>query len=141
MPVEIKHVLIVEDDLSLRPLWTVIIRRCSEMARIDWAVSSEEAEKIIKDCGKKDPFDLIIADLFLAGSNTGLEFLGSSEVQKTQALTMLVSLASQSELEEYCRKLLPNAKIVAKPLNVVKCERAINELTSDFHMRKRSCLN
>lgn len=122
---QVPRVLIVDDDLSLEPLWRLIIRRCCPLALIEWAVSSEQAKKLIRDLQN---FDLIITDLFLAGSATGLDFLKSQEVASLHAKTVLVSMAPRQELEAYCAQGLPSTKILAKPLNVVKYENALAEM-------------
>ena len=87
---QFRNVLIVEDDLSQQPLWQHIILRSCKEAKLTWAVSAEQALTIMKESNlssqlssnspeDKDiaKFDLIVVDLFLAGSQTGLDFLNS----------------------------------------------------------------
>ncbi len=124
-----KRILMVEDDLALYPLWTVIISRCfGASVEVEWAVSSEAAQDIMRASAK--PFDLIIADIFLAGSGTGVEFLRSEAVTQSGAKTVLVSTAGQSDLVEHCLPLLPNTLIISKPLNVMRYERAISAIAA-----------
>ncbi len=47
----LKRVLIVEDDLSLRPLWENFFSSHYPKAWIDWAVSCEQA-MVLRTCGK-----------------------------------------------------------------------------------------
>lgn len=124
-----RKVLIVEDDLTQVPLWKHIISRISNSASIEWAVSSEQAKTIIQSAEVENKkFDLIIVDLFLAGSSTGLELLQSKVVEESGADTILVSAVSKKNLEENIKTLLKKTKILAKPLSIVKCEKVINEL-------------
>lgn len=127
MKKDFKKVLIVDDDLSQIPLWKYIIGRTSDKAAISWAVSAEQA-KVIMAQNKK--FDLIIVDLFLAGSETGLQFLESPEVQKSDADTILVSAANKETLQLHIKSRLKKTKLIIKPINVVKCERVLNEITN-----------
>lgn len=125
MKQDFKRVLIVDDDLSQIPLWKYIIGRSSEEAAISWAVSSEQAKIIMAQVKK---FDLIIVDLFLAGSETGLQFLESEEVKKSGADTILVSAANKETLQQHIQDRLENTKLIIKPLNVVTCERILHEI-------------
>lgn len=123
------RVLIVEDDLALQPFWTLIVKWCFDRVIMDWAVSSEHALQMVATLNRSGfGYDLIVVDLFLAGSDTGYEFLQSEEVAKMNSKTVLVSMAPRGELESKFRNTLPEAVIMSKPLNVVRCERAIREV-------------
>jgi len=128
-----ERVLIVDDDLSQAPLWDIILARHSENAQVEWTVSSEEARRLIRETSEKNEnqFDLIVADLFLAGSDTGIEFLTCDEVKSLGAKTILVSAVEKNKLEDHCREVLPETKVITKPLNVVKCERALAQLSGE----------
>ena len=70
---DVKRILVAEDDLSLWPMWDVIVKRCIPSAEVRWAVSSEEAKRLINESFEDDmSFDVVISDLFLAGSETCL---------------------------------------------------------------------
>lgn len=122
-------ILIVEDDLSQKVLWNHVVARMGHGASIEWGVSSEQAKKLIQQSQKSNsPFDLIIVDLFLAGSDTGLDFLKSKEVQSQNAKTILVSAADQKSLEKHLKEELKYTRLITKPLSLAKCERIINEM-------------
>jgi DNA-binding response OmpR family regulator len=70
---EIK-VLLVEDDVSLHPLWRKIFSMSRHPLKVEWTNRAEDAESLIRmryRGGK--PFDLVIADIFLDGSETGVD--------------------------------------------------------------------
>lgn len=126
---ELMHVLVVEDDMAMQPLWKIIFGRMSGGVSIHWAVSVEAAETELRAAllaGKR--IDLIISDLFLAGPLTGIDFLKSTIVRECGAKTMLVSAAASDRLAEHCDWDLPDSVVVAKPLNLVRCERALERL-------------
>ena len=126
---KVKKVLVVEDDLSLQPIWQEIFRRCSPTIKLDWAVSCEAAQKMVNDSNElKTPFDLIVVDLFLAGSGTGLDLLHSEEVVKSHARTMLVSSAETGKIRDFYGDPLLATQIIAKPFSVKECERAIRKI-------------
>lgn len=139
---QFRNVLIVEDDLGQQPLWQHILSRSSKDVSITWAVSAEQALTILQESAIYEiKFDLIIVDLFLAGSETGLSFLTTDEVKQSKAQTILVSASSKDDLDGYIQKQLQKKKnnqiingvinvinVIAKPLNVVKCEKVLDEL-------------
>ncbi len=126
---QFRNVLIVEDDLGQQPLWQHILSRSSDEASITWAVSAEQALTILKESAFNGLiFDLIVVDLFLAGSETGLSFLNCDEVKHSKAQTILVSAANKDYLADYIHDQLRNTKVIAKPLNVVKCEKVLDDL-------------
>lgn len=122
---KLKKILIVDDDVTQIPIWKHVVNRTCDQAIISWAVSSEQAKTIIS----QTRFDLIIVDLFLAGSETGLELLETKEVKNSDADTILVTAADKESLEKHIKsRELKNTKIIIKPLNVVRCERVLNEI-------------
>lgn len=123
------RVLIIEDDLAQKPLWDSIIRRNFDSPRTDWAVSGEEAKRHFDaSIETKSHYDLIVVDLFLAGSDTGLDFLSHLHNLTSTTPILLVSAADEVELRRHFEAVPPHMKILAKPLNVPKCERALQSL-------------
>ncbi len=123
--------LIIEDDLSLKPLWELILKRRVEEWDFDWAISSEEGRRLcLKSTSIGRPYSLVIVDLFLAGSETGLDFLSSSEALKTHAPIILVSAIEENRIKENYVDLVKNTPVLSKPLNIPKCERLLDQLFS-----------
>jgi response regulator of citrate/malate metabolism len=134
-----KRVLVVEDDLSLRPLWENFFRYHTESTELEWAVSCEEAIKMVRTANQQAlPFFLIITDIFLAGSGTGMELLASDEVLKSKARTILVSVADRDEIIEKFGHQIPTTEVVSKPLDFKKYEPVINNIlnTKVFNGRR-----
>lgn len=124
-----ERVLIVEDDLSLMPFWSVILRRCLKGATVDWAVSCERARELMELADRKQsPYSMIIADIFLAGSDTGLDLLNSPEVERSSALKLLVTSADETALNDGGEWLKPSVAVLSKPLSVPKCERVLESM-------------
>lgn len=68
------RVLLIEDDVSLQPLWRKIFSMSKHPLRVEWTNRAEDAENLIRlryRGGK--PFDLVIADIFLEGTETGVD--------------------------------------------------------------------
>ena len=115
-------VLVVEDDLSLRPFWSMTIRRAMQGSEIDWAVSAEEALRMLR---LNPPYALVITDIFLAGAGTGVDVLRSHLIDPRKTKRLLVSAANEKEIRGQIS--IEDAVILTKPLNLPKCERAIGE--------------
>lgn len=72
-----KKVFIVEDDIELSAMIDRILKTIDPSVRIDWATSAEEAITRLNGTALTNgnpPYDLIIADIFLEGPKTGLDF-------------------------------------------------------------------
>lgn len=68
------QVLIVEDDLTFKPLWESVFSQSCPNVKLDWATTQELAEILIRRRFRKnDPYDLIVSDIFLAGQGTGVD--------------------------------------------------------------------
>lgn len=125
----VKRVLVVDDDLSLRPLWENFFKQWRLSVAIDWAVSCEEAIKMVKQLNEKsNPYVLIIADIFLAGSKTGIELINSIEVVTSQAKKILISSADKNEIVEKFGHLIPDTEIISKPLDFYKVKSLLKKI-------------
>lgn len=119
------RVLIVEDDLALEPFWKIVLKRCFEKWTSDWAVSAEEAKRMMSQALHEGvPYSLVISDIFLAGSETGLDLIQDQEPRAPKFL--LVSVAEAERVKDNVARF--DGAVLTKPLNLPKCERAIAQL-------------
>lgn len=125
----VKKILIVEDDLSLKPLWENFFKYRTQKVNLEWAVSCEEALKMVQKSNREgEPFFLIITDIFLAGSGTGMELLKSREVEKSRARTVLVSVADRDEILTKFGHMMPQTEVISKPIDFRKYAPIINNI-------------
>lgn len=121
-----KKILIVEDDLSLRPFWSLVFDRIAPRSRLDWAISSEQAQRLIEDSTRNQrPYDVIITDLFLAGSGTGLDLLESDAAKKSPAKKLLVSVADAKDIKDGFIPSGSDVTVLSKPLDIPRCTKVI----------------
>lgn len=131
MSIKTKKVLIAEDDMALKPLWEAFFRRLGKNITIHWTVSCEEAIKIIDKATKEDDeFDLIISDIFLAGSGTGIELLNSPEANRTQAKKILISAVEKNFILDEYPSDISDVEVISKPFNGKLYEPIITGLLS-----------
>lgn len=120
-----KKFLIVEDDFTLQPFWEHVIQRVAPNALIRWATTEEGAEKLIRDRHRlNDAFDVVIADVLLAGEKTGVDLwkrYGSPETVFlfTSGLSArrFNGLMGQEDADE--------AILIRKPLNPIQCMESL----------------
>jgi response regulator of citrate/malate metabolism len=71
-----RRVLVIEDDMELTTILERVLRVIDSKVQIEWATSAEEAtSKLVNRARhtKGPPYDLIVADIFLEGNETGLD--------------------------------------------------------------------
>ena len=128
----VKKILIVEDDLALRPLWERFFNNQTDSIDVGWAVSCEEGLKMIHQANKNgDSYYLIITDIFLAGSGTGIELIKSPEVNKSGAKTVLISVADRDDVIKQFGYLIPETVIISKPLDFKKYATIFKKLLNN----------
>ncbi|MBK7889354.1 MAG: response regulator [Bdellovibrionales bacterium] len=124
------RVLIVEDDLSQQAFWGAIVGKCLRQIEIDWAVSGEEAKRLIEESAKRRPYGLVISDLFLAGSETGFDLLELANQLRLNLLFVLVSAAEESRLFAKTQHIRIPHIVLSKPLKTQRCEQIISDFFS-----------
>lgn len=131
----IYRVLIIEDDLAYKPLWADILHRNlgSNMAEIHWAVSAEEAKvQYENSIDSGELFDFIITDLFLAGSDTGLDFVENILANDSEAPpVILISSVDKEEVEGIVDLASHRIEVLSKPINVVQFKNALSRITEE----------
>lgn len=121
-----RRILVVDDDLTSEPIWTYVVNRVDSKARLDWATSEPEAEaKIKKAALDRDPYDLIIADIFLSGSKTGLD-LWRRFGRGMGDRFIVISAVDKEKLNRYLEKENDVPLFIKKPLNVDECIAAVS---------------
>ena len=114
----VKKILIVEDDMALKPIWEKFFRLFSNQIRLEWAVSCEEATKMVQLANDTaGSYFLIISDIFLAGSKTGIQLINSPEVSASHAKTVLISAADREDVIAKFGHIVPGTLVISKPFN------------------------
>ncbi len=123
------RVLIVDDDLALRPFWEIILRRQYQTYKYDWAVSVEEAKTLFRNSNFNNNFySIIIIDLFLSGSETGLDLIDFFETQLHTPPLVLVTAVDNEKLQKEVAQKKKKVFLLQKPLSIPSCERLLEEL-------------
>ena len=71
------RIFVLEDDLELGALIEHVLRSIDSRVHLDWATNADwamaELNRAMVD-GTSFPYDLIVADIFLEGKTTGIDF-------------------------------------------------------------------
>lgn len=122
-------VLIIEDDLTTKPLWEHVARRNFGPGNMDWAVNVEEAIRLFQtSIRKNEPYSLVVTDVFLAGSKTGLDFIVHARSLGQRTPILLISAAEETELKKSVDSIFAPFEVLSKPLSVPKCERMLEKI-------------
>lgn len=132
-----RNILIVEDDLSLRPFWDSIMRGRWPEISIQWVLSAETALELLQSDQKKPPFDILIVDLFLSGSLTGLDVLDAIERAswKNDVEIIVSTMCDPAHLRQSLSPAHNGVKILAKPYDVRQCISAVMGALSRLRIR------
>ncbi len=125
-----KKIVVIEDDISLKPFWEIILKRNFPECEMLWSVSGEDAVRLIKLYVKnQEEIAAIFVDLFLSGNYTGFDVLAELSSIVDHIPTVVVSASDEISLTNEVMKVCPHAKVLVKPFNVVKTERIISQLS------------
>lgn len=121
------RILIIEDDLSLRPFWEWILKSAVTHVAIDWVVTVNSAEALLKKsfAGRR-LYDLIIADVFLAGGKTGIELW--NHFGEVSGKFIFVSAEPMASVKAQVSLALGHPIFLQKPLSATNCLRLIKSL-------------
>lgn len=124
-------VLIVEDDVSMEPLWSYIIDEVDPHAEMRWVTTEEAAEKMIRQrLEMGQPYDLIVSDIFLSGRRTGIDLWRRYGEGATAFI--LMSVIGPEKLMRMTGLHEPLPPYIQKPLNPSECiDRVRNLLKND----------
>jgi DNA-binding response OmpR family regulator len=134
---DIRRILVVEDDISLKPFWTHVISSYSDTLVVEWAVSGETAIETLRSSRRSPPFDIVILDIFLSGTLTGLDVLNEikNSTWGTACEVVLSSVCDIHDLKKYLIPMDTDAKILTKPYEVSKCLNTVVSALSRLEQR------
>jgi CheY-like chemotaxis protein len=100
-------VLVVEDDLNMQRLLEGILKTVDKKMSVDRVTTAEEAKDLL-DHSDFDHYDLVIADQFLSGTDTGLDLWNHCRKHHPFVEFMLTS---GSEIDKYLAQFKTAARI------------------------------
>jgi len=127
-----KKILIIDDDISLKPLWEYVLSQHFVDAEIDWHIDIETAkQQYLKQKKTSTPYSLMIVDLFLSGAETGLDFLLFLQKKQETCPLLFVSAVDAAKLKEEVARFSLRCHVVEKPLQSHNLEKILQKMTLD----------
>jgi DNA-binding response OmpR family regulator len=125
-----RRVLVLEDDMALEPLLTRVIQAVSNGALVDWVTNVEEAKFRLKmwPNHQNPKYDLIIADIFLEGRETGLDFWQSCQFLVPNIPVLLMSSMAIDQFFTMLGQNVIAPPFIAKPIDIGECRQRIKGL-------------
>ena len=111
------RILLVEDDSSLHDAWDVLVRSLPFRCVLLRATSLRAAEHLL--AAARQPFDLIISDVFLAGDATGIDLWKRHGHEAANFL--FTSSVTEQSFARLMRSENKSFSFMAKPLDLRKC--------------------
>lgn len=120
--------LVIEDDVTYEPIWSHIFRKIDDKAAYDWAKNAKEGEaKIFEALARGYMYDLIICDIFLSDSETGVDlWLKHSDV--VQGNLVMVSGIERQKLGNLLGPDNLTPCFFRKPFNPQDCVETLKSL-------------
>jgi DNA-binding NtrC family response regulator len=122
--------LIIEDDITTEPIWEHVLKLVNQQMTYEWVNNATEAEFLIRRSFRENkPYDVVISDIFLSSSKTGLDLwyqFGSALKGKM----LLISGISYNKLTKMASEKTPCPLYIQKPLNINECVEAVYGLLS-----------
>ena len=125
------RVFIVEDDVELRTVLERVLRAVHSKVQIDWATSAEGAADLLENrsaLSSGSPFDLIVADIFLEGVATGLDFWKLCKITFPEIPLVVTSSMSYEKFYKTIGKGAVAPPFLAKPFSVKQCRQMLERL-------------
>lgn len=120
-------VLVVEDDITSEPLWQHILMCADQSAFMTWATSVNEADQLIREAwAERRPYDLVISDIFLSGTLTGIDLWERFHSQMPNSI-ILMSAIDPLKVQKHLRGM-GEPIYLQKPLNMHNTIETVYEL-------------
>jgi CheY-like chemotaxis protein len=124
-------ILVVEDDLELSLVIEKVLRSIDNTLHLDWATSAEAAiehlERNLVDESSR-PYDLIIADIFLDGRSTGIDFWRTSQELFPNTPVLITSALSLDRFFSTIGTESISPPYLQKPFTLGECKQALETM-------------
>jgi CheY-like chemotaxis protein len=122
-----KTVLIVEDDPDSRLILEEIVKFYDPEIKCWWATSEEEGARLLKD----KQCDLVLADYFLEGPNTGLDLCHKVKAFYPDTQCAVISGLEKEEFEKICGRETTRPFFFQKPISSAQITTYLNDVFGD----------
>lgn len=126
-----KRVLIIEDDPAQEVILNAIFHDIDPKIEIDYVTSGEAAVQRIKEAKqgiKRTPYDLIVADIFLEGKMSGIDFWDICQNIFPNMPAVVMSVIPLRKFFYFIGSNNVSPPFLQKPLNLYECRQTFKRL-------------
>lgn len=122
-----KKVLVIEDDPTFEPIWDHIISNAGKDIEFYWASNPIEAQEMIyRSKVEGESYDLIISDIYLSSSITGIDLW--NRYGANDNFLLISSIDNFKLIEQAKQKGKIPPPYIQKPLNEKECTKIVSSL-------------
>ncbi len=124
---EHRRILVVEDDPVFEPVWEHIIASVDPKIEFSWVSTPIQAQELIHRSNEEGkPYDLIISDIYLSSTITGIDLWNRFGNENNFLLISSIDNYKIIEQAKNVGKTPP--PYIQKPLNEKQCASAVKSL-------------
>jgi response regulator of citrate/malate metabolism len=125
------RVFVLEDDLELSTIIECVLRSLDSKISLDWATSAEVAIHELKEVISSRvsiPYDLIIADVFLDGKSTGIDFWRTCQELFPEVPVLMTSSLSFDRFFSTVGRESISPPYLQKPFTAYECKHMLKSM-------------
>ena len=126
-----KSVYVIEDDIEMSTIIDRVLKSIDPSIILDWSTSAEEAIQKIQSAlkkGVKKPYDLIITDVLLDGSRSGIDFWQFCQNEFSKIPIVVTSACSKDSLFKTSTPLPKSLIFLQKPFSISESKKLFKKL-------------
>ena len=127
-PVKQRKVLLVEDDFTLETIFSSLFEDIDPNLDMDWVTTGEAAVSRLHEAATRPheaPYDLVIADIFLDGKITGVDFWDLCKVVFPEMPVLLMSGLPLHRFFDLLGTTTTMPPFLQKPLQLNECRQTL----------------
>lgn len=128
---KLNRVFILEDDIELGFVIENILKSVDSHVTVDWATQAEQATFELKRLaaeGKKLPYDLIVADIFLDGQATGIDFWRTCQDLFPEIPVVITSSMNLDRFYVALGEQCISPPYLQKPFSLIECQQTFKAM-------------
>ena len=125
------RVFVIEDDFEISMIIERVLRSLNVTISLDWATSAETATSQLKYAlsgSSKSPYDLIVADVFLDGESTGIDFWQTCQQLLPETPVLLTSSLSLDRFFAAIGQSCISPPFLQKPFSPRECRQVFETM-------------
>ena len=120
------RVLVAEDDVWLRPILAAGLQEVVPGVEIDWVETADDALSMIQ----ATEYQLVIADIFLRGDQTGLGIWNQCQLHRPEMPVLLTSSIPIDVMTLAMAREGAEVRYLKKPFNLNECKQVFEAMLS-----------